>query len=87
VTLPDGDKDDMNEHGFSVRLKSKEHVINISIPEKGGEAVLIEGILGELEILKIIEDAVLRITGTKGTLMVDLSEEDLRMRQGRQELL
>jgi len=49
--------------------------------------VLTEGILGELESLEIIEDTILRITGTKRPLMVDLSEEDLRMRQGRQELL
>ena len=75
------------EHGFSARLKSKEHVLNISIPEKGGEAVLIEGILGELEKVEIIENAVLRITGTKGTLMVDLSEKDLQMRRRCQELL
>ena len=77
----------MKEHGFSVRLKSKDQIINISIPEKNGEAVLIEGILGDIEKVEIIENAVLLITGTKGTLMVDLSEEDLRMRQGRQELL
>jgi len=46
--------------------------------EKSGEAVLLEGILGELEGLEIIEEAVLRITGTNGTLMIDLTEDELR---------
>ena len=68
----------MNEHSFSVQLKSKDHVTNISMSEKSGEAVLLEGILGELEGLEIIEEAVLRITGTNGTLMIDLTEDELR---------
>jgi hypothetical protein len=70
----------MTERGFSVRLLSKEYVLNVSMSEKGGEGVLFEGVLGELEGLEVIEDAVLLITGTKGTLMVDLSEEELRAR-------
>jgi hypothetical protein len=68
----------MKEHSFSVQLKSKDHVTNISMSEKSGEAVLLEGILGELEGLEIIEEAVLRITGTNGTLMIDLTEDELR---------
>jgi len=71
----------MNEHGFSVRLKSKEHVINISLSEKGGEAVFFEGVLGKLEDLEVIDEAVLCITGTKGTLMVDLTNEELQRRR------
>ena len=70
----------MTERGFSVKLLSKEYVLNVSISEKGGEGVLFEGVLGELEGLEVIEDAVLRIIGSKGTLMVDLSEEELRAR-------
>ena len=61
----------MTEHGFSVRLKSKEHVGNISMSEKGGEPVLFEGVLGELMCIEIIEGTVLHITGTKGAMMID----------------
>lgn len=68
----------MNEHGFSVQLKSREHVTNMVMLDKGGEAVLFEGVLGELEGLEVIEGAVLRITGTNGTLMIDLTEDELR---------
>ena len=68
----------MNEHGFSVQLKSKDHVTNISMSEKSGEAVLLEGVLGELEGLEVLEEIVLRITGTNGTIMIDLTENELR---------
>ncbi|MHA1594139.1 MAG: hypothetical protein ACTSXX_05280 [Candidatus Baldrarchaeia archaeon] len=68
----------MNEHSFSVQLKSKDHVTNMSMSEKSGEAVLLEGVLGELEGLEVLEEAVLRITGTNGTLMIDLTEDELR---------
>jgi len=51
--------------------------------EKSGEAVLFEGVLGELEDLEVIDEAVLCITGTKGTLMVDLSNEEIKNRRTR----
>jgi hypothetical protein len=66
----------MNEHGFSVQLKSREYLTYITISEKRGEPVLIEGILGEMEALEIIEESVLQFTGTKGTLMVDLTNSE-----------
>lgn len=71
----------MVEHGFSVRLKTKEHVLNISMSEDRGDTVLIEGVLGELECIEMIENSVLRITGSKGTLMIDLTEDELNARK------
>ena len=68
----------MNEHSFSVQLKSKDHVTNMSMSEKSGEAVLLEGVLGELEGLEVLEEIVHRIVGTNGTLMIDLTEDELR---------
>ncbi len=68
----------MNEHSFSVQLKSKDHVTNMSMSEKSGEAVLLEGVLGELEGLEVLDETVLRIAGTNGTLMIDLTEDELR---------
>ncbi len=68
----------MNEHGFSVQLKSKDHVTNMSLSEKSCEAVLLEGVLGELEGLEVLDETVLRIAGTNGTLMIDLTEDELR---------
>ncbi|UCD45439.1 MAG: hypothetical protein JSV27_02805 [Candidatus Bathyarchaeota archaeon] len=66
-----------NDHGFSVELKSKRHVRNISLSNEGHEAVLFEGVLGELVKLAIVEGTVLRVEGAKGTLMLDLSRSEL----------
>jgi hypothetical protein len=65
----------MTEHSFSVQLKSKEFLTNITVSGRSGEPVLLEGVLGEFVDIEVIEEAVLRFTGTKGTLMVDLSNE------------
>ncbi len=63
---------------FSVELKSKKFVKSFSLSNKGREEVLIEGALGELEEVGMLEDAILYINGSNGTLRVDLTEEELR---------
>ena len=65
------------ENGFSVEMKSRENVDTISFSENTYE-VLIEGTLGKLEELGMFEEAVLIVEGTKGTLRVDLTPDDLR---------
>ena len=64
--------------GFSVQLKSKDFVKSLSVSHDGRRDVLIEGVLGELDELEVIEGSVLRIKGTSGTLLVDLAEGELR---------
>ena len=66
------------EHSFSVEMKSKTYVRNISISEEDYNRVLFEGFLGELERLSIIEGRMLEIKGSNGILRVDLSEDELR---------
>lgn len=65
-------------HGFSVELKAKKHVRNISLSNSGREGVLLEGTIGQIEELDILEGTVLQIKGTHGTIMVDLCEKKLR---------
>ena len=71
------DKREM-EHAFSIEMKSKKHVRNISISNESRDRVLFEGSLGELEELSMIEGAVLEIRGANGILRIDLTEDDLR---------
>ena len=70
---------------FSVELKSKKFVKSFSLSNKGREGVLIEGGLGELEEIGILEDAILLIHGTTGTLRVDLAEDELRKMLAKKE--
>ena len=65
------------ENGFSVEMKSRENVDAISFSESS-HGVLIEGSLGILKELGMLEEAVLTVEGTKGTLRVDLTPDDLR---------
>ena len=43
-----------------------------------------EGTLGSLEKAMFVEDSVLELVGTAGTLRVDLSMEDLKHGSGRE---
>jgi hypothetical protein len=70
--------DGEDKHSFSVELKSKKYVTSVSLSDKGREGVLFEGVLGELEEIGMLEDAILFIIGSNGTLRVDLTEEELR---------
>ena len=65
------------EHGFSVEMKSKEYVKTISMNDGGREGVLIEGVLGELVKLGVMDEAVLLIQGANGTMRVDMTEDEL----------
>ncbi|MGD0804960.1 MAG: hypothetical protein ABSA11_12910 [Candidatus Bathyarchaeia archaeon] len=65
------------EHAFSVEMKSKAYIKNISISNEAHDRVLFEGSLGELTKISIAEGDVLEIIGVNGTLRVDLSEEQL----------
>jgi hypothetical protein len=65
------------ENGFSVEMKSRENVDAISFSDNT-RGVLIEGTIGDLEELGMSEEAVLVVEGTKGTLRIDLTPDDLR---------
>ena len=65
------------EHTFSVEIKSKKFVKNISISDESHDRVLFEGNLGELLELSLVED-VLEFIGANGVLRVGLTEDQLR---------
>jgi len=65
-------------HAFSIELKSKEFLRNVMISNRTGETVLVEGFLGELEELSLIEGAMLELRGSNGVLRMDLREEELK---------
>jgi hypothetical protein len=62
---------------FSIELKSKAHLKNIAITNGSSESVLIEGILGKLEIARFAEGIILEVIGKNGVLRVDLGEDEI----------
>lgn len=65
------------DRGFTAEISSKRYVKNISISNEAHDRVLFEGVFGELEELYMVEDKVLEIKGTEGTLRIDISREEL----------
>ena len=65
------------KHTFSIELKSKEYLNLVAMPNGAKDNVLIEGFLGDLKVVDLVEGAMLEIQGTNGTLKMDLKEEEL----------
>jgi len=66
------------KHAFSIELESKRYLKLVAMPNDAGDNVLIEGFLGELEAVDLVEGVMLEIQGTNGTLRMDLKEGELR---------
>ena len=67
----------VGKHTFSIGLKSKEYLKLVAIPNDAGNGVSIEGYLGELEEIDLVEGIMLEIKGANGILRMDLKEEEL----------
>ena len=69
--------------GFSIEIKSKKYVKDISLSNGRHEAVLIEGDLGPPKDVIVFEDKVLVVEGRYGTLRVELPPRALNtMKEG-----
>jgi hypothetical protein len=71
-------QDRSGKHDFSIELESYEQLSEISIPSVKCQWVLVEGSLGEIENIELVESVMLEIQCSKGTLRMDLAEEDYR---------
>jgi hypothetical protein len=67
----------VGEHSFSIEMDSRDSLSNISLSDKKVEGVLVEGELGKLVDVALIEDVTLEVRGEKGTLRLDLSKEEI----------
>jgi hypothetical protein len=65
------------ERLFSLELKSKAQLENITVNNNSPEAVLIEGVLGELKLAGFAEGIILEVVCSNGTLRVDLGEDEI----------
>jgi hypothetical protein len=66
------------ERFFSVELKSKADLKNVTLANGSRDSVLIEGTVGELVQAAFAEGEILEIVGRKGTLRINLKAEELK---------
>ena len=68
----------LKERFFSVELKSKVSLKNVTLTNSGLENVLLEGTLGQLQHASFAEDVILEVVGDKGVLRINLCQEDIK---------
>lgn len=68
----------IEEHSFSLEMKSEHSVRRMSFLDGEDGNVLFEGFLGELKKVSLVEDLMLQIEGANGVLRVDITQEDLK---------
>jgi hypothetical protein len=67
-----------NERFFSVELKSKAHLKNVTLTNGSKDSALIEGTLGELVQATFAEDVILEVVGTKGIFRMNVSQDEIK---------
>jgi len=68
----------VEEHSFSVEMKSEHSVRRMSFLDKENANILIEGFLGDLKEVSLVEGLMLQIEGANGVLRIDITREDLK---------
>jgi hypothetical protein len=66
------------ERFFSVELKSRADLTNITLANGTKDNVLVEGTIGELLKAVFVENMILEIVGKKGTLRINLKAKELK---------
>ena len=66
------------ERFFSIELKSKADLKNVTLSNGSHDSVLVEGTIGELAQAMFVEDEILEVIGKKGTLRINLKEKELK---------
>ncbi len=66
---------------FSVELKSKVNLKNVTLTNGNHENVLVEGTLGRLNRAEFVEDVILEVVGECGVLRINLCQDEIKKRQ------
>ena len=73
------------ERLFSIELKSRMHLKNVTMTNDGHDDVLVEGSIGKLYNAEFADDIVLVVTGDKGILRINLAPDEVKTKQREKE--
>lgn len=62
---------------FSVEISSKRHVRQVILSDQNPDGVLLEGSIGRLREITLVEDSVLEVRGTSGVMRIDMGRAEL----------
>lgn len=65
------------KHSFSIELKEGEALRQFEIAAGVSHSLFLEGFLGEIKKITMLDDIVLEIHGTEGFLRLDIQKEQL----------
>lgn len=66
------------ERVFSIELKSRRDLKNVSLTNGSHDSALIEGTVGELVQARFMEGVILEVVGKKGIIRIDLGEDEAK---------
>ena len=67
----------VEEHSFSVELKTEGAVKRMSFLDKENGQVFFEGCLGKLTSINMVEGVMLEIEGNNGILRLDITQKEI----------
>ena len=76
----------VEERFFSVELKSKANLKNVTLTNGTHENVLLEGTLGQLVHAGFAEGVILEVIGEKGVLRINLCQNEIKTKEKQEEV-
>jgi len=76
----------LKERFFSVELKSKANLKNVTLTNGTHENVLLEGTLGQLVHAGFAEGVILEVIGEKGVLRINLCQNEIKTKEKQEEV-
>ncbi len=74
------------ERFFSIELKSKSSLRNVTLSNGGHENVLIEGTVGQLQHASVVDGVVLEVVCDKGVLRINLTQDEIKQKKPEAEV-
>ena len=73
------DETSKSKVSFSLELYSRNHIKRVALPDGSGDRLVVEGNLGPLTDLEMVEDIILEINGASGKIRIDITRKELEM--------
>ncbi len=67
----------LEERSFSVELKNKQNLKNVTLNSSSTENVLLEGTIGELKTASFVSEDILEVVGYQGVLRVNVAKQEI----------